>query len=335
MEYFDDSNLAPSITYFYYIVINNGYGSSLPSARAPAILKGKKENFIPPQDLTLERNGNVVTLKFRRVGYDIRGYYVYRANGYTSELHQLPRMLHSTDSLLTYTDTLPISSRSSVFSYAVASVNTSYNISPLSNRVSTSFSGGQMPVPDKLNALQENNTITLIWNDVSGLNSAITGYEIYRITMEQGQKTGEEKLLGRVNFMTNSYKDNLIVPGKNYVYRVRSIASDTTDVSSFSLPYSVYIPADGALPPGEVAAIASAKAITLKWTLPVGNDIQSVLIYRATENGKETLLKTLDAKTESFEDASAKKGTMYYYFVVIKYKNGEESKPTDAVSARI
>lgn len=119
-EYFDDSNLEPSITYFYYIVINNGFGNSLPSARAPAILKGKKENVIPPQDLTLTRNGNVVTLKFRRVGYDVRGYYVYRANGYESQLYQLPRMLHSTDSLLTYTDTLAVSSRSSVYSYAVA-----------------------------------------------------------------------------------------------------------------------------------------------------------------------------------------------------------------------
>ncbi len=334
-EYFDDSNLEPSVTYFYYIVINNGFGNSLPSARAPAILQGKKENVIPPQDLTLTRNGNVVTLKFRRVGYDVRGYYVYRANGYESELYQLPRMLHSTDSLLTYTDTLSISNRSSVYSYTVASVNTSYNISPMSNRVSTSFSGGQMPVPDKLHVFLENNSVTLVWNDVAELNSSITGYEIYRKTVNKVQDSGVERFLGTVNFMTNSYTDKLIIPGENYVYRVRCIASDTTDVSSFSLPYSVYVPAGKALPPGEVSAIASAKAITLKWTLPFVNDIQSVLVYRATENGKESLLKTLDDKTESYEDNTAEKGTMYYYFIVIKYKNGLESKPTDAVSARI
>jgi fibronectin type 3 domain-containing protein len=127
----------------------------------------------------------------------------------------------------------------------------------------------------------------------------------------------------------------LIIPGENYVYRVRCVASDTTDVSSFSLPYSVYVPAGKALPPGEVSAIASAKVVILKWTLPFVDDIQSVLIYRAAENGKESLLKTLDAKSESYEDSTAKKGTVYYYFIVIKYKNGLESKPTDAVSARI
>jgi fibronectin type 3 domain-containing protein len=335
MEYFDDSNLAPSITYFYYIVLNNGFGSSLPSARAPAILEGKKENVIPPQDLTLTRNGNVVTLKFRRVGYDVRGYYVYRASGYESQLYQLPGMLHSTDSLLTYTDTLAVSSRSSVYSYAVASVNTSYNISPMSNRVSTTFSGGQMPVPDNLNVLLENNAVTLVWNDVSDLNSSITAYEIYRKTVNRAQGSGKEQLLGTVNFMTNSYTDKMITPGENYIYRVRCVASDTTDVSSFSLPYSVYVPAGRAMPPGEVSAIASSKVVTLKWTLPVGDDIESVLVYRAAENGKESLLKTLDANSESFEDNTAKKGTMYYYFIVIKYKNGLESKPTDAVSARI
>jgi hypothetical protein len=335
MEYFDDSNLEPSITYFYYIVINNGFGNSLPSARAPAILLGKKENVIPPQDLILTRKGNVVTLKFRRVGYDVRGYYVYRANGYESELNQLPRMLHSTDSLLTYTDTLAVSGRSSVYSYAVASVNTSYNISPISNRVNTIFSGGQMPVPDKLNVLLGNDAVTLVWNDVADLNSSITAYEIYRKTVNKVQDSGVERLLGTVNFTTNSFTDNLILPGENYIYRIRCIASDTTDASSFSLPYSVYVPSGKALPPGEVSAIASAKFITLKWTLPVINDIQSVLVYRAAENGKESLLETLDAKTESYQDNSAKKGTMYYYFIVIKYKNGSASKPTDAVSARI
>jgi hypothetical protein len=334
MEYFDDSNLEPSITYFYYIVINNGFGNSLPSARAPAILQGKKANVIPPQDLTLTRNGNVVTLKFRRVGYDVRGYYAYRANGYESELNQLPRMLHSTDSLLTYTDTLPVSHRSSVYSYAVASVNTSYNISPVSNRVSTFFSGGQMPVPDRVNALLEDNTVTLVWNDVSGLNSSITAYEIHRTTVNT-LGSGDELLLGTVNFMTNSFTDKLIRPGENYVYRVRCIGSDATDASSFSLPYSVHVPSDRALPPGEVSAIASSKAVTLKWTLPFTDDIQSVSVYRAAENGKESLLKTLDAKAERYEDSTVKKGTMYYYFIVIKYKDGLESKPTDAVSARL
>lgn len=334
-EYFDEENQAPSIAYFYYIVLNNGQASGMPSARVPSILEGKRENLIPPQDLSLTRNGNVVNLQFRRAGYDVRGYYVYRADGYTSDLHQLPRMIHSADSLIVYADSLPASNRPSVYSYAVASINTSYNISPVSERVNTVYSGGQLPVPDKLNVMLENEATRLVWINVSEFNSTVNGYEIYRKTINNGNVTGHEELLGTVNFMTNSYIDKTVLPGKNYVYRIRSIGTDANDESSFSLPYSISIPSDGLLSPGEVSAIVSSKKVTLRWTLPVTNDIQSVLIYRAVENEKEMLLKTLDAKAESYDDTSAKKGIMYYYFVVIKYKNGLESKPTDAVSAKI
>ena len=192
-----------------------------------------------------------------------------------------------------------------------------------------------MPVPDRLNAFPEDDAVKLVWSDAAGLNPAITAYEVFRSVAGEGQDAGPGQLLGTVNFMTNSFTDKLVIPGKKYIYRVRCIASDTTDVSSFSMPFSVYVPAAGALPPGEVSAIASTKFITLKWTLPVADDIQSVLVYRAPENGKESLLKTLDGKAERFTDDTAEKGRMYYYFIVIKYKNGLESRPTDAVSARI
>jgi hypothetical protein len=66
-EYFDDLDIQPAVTYYYYIVINNGMGNSLPSARFPVILKGNKQNVIPPQDLSISKKGNVITLKFRRV----------------------------------------------------------------------------------------------------------------------------------------------------------------------------------------------------------------------------------------------------------------------------
>ena len=106
-EYFDSREIQPAVAYYYYISINNGIGQSLPSARVPAILEGNKPNMVAPQDLTISRQGNIVTLKFRKLGYDSKSYYVYRADGYVAPLKQLPRMLISTDSLLTYTDTFP------------------------------------------------------------------------------------------------------------------------------------------------------------------------------------------------------------------------------------
>ena len=333
-EYFDGLNISPAITYFYYIAINNGLGNSNPSARVPAILEGKRPNIIPPQDLTLAKKGNVVTLKFRRVGKDIRGYYAYRGDGYDAPLSQLPRMVLSTDSLVSYTDTLPASVNSSVYSYAVTSINTSYNISPLSNRVNTSYSGGRLPAPSNLDAKYRQGYVNVVWNNAADYNSAIIGYQLYRSVVSEEKET-PEKLIAKVGFIANHFEDKDIVPGRSYIYRVRCITADTADVSSLSLPAGVYIPNDGIMTAGEVSAIAANDKMLLKWTLPLSEEIESVLVYRAEENEKASLMRTLPSTAENLEDTTVKKGVMYYYFIAIRYKNGLESKPTDAVSVKL
>ena len=333
-EYFDEADIDPAVSYFYYIAMNNGMGQSLPSARYPAILEGKRENPVPPQDLTLEKKNNVVTLHFRRVGHDVRGYYVYRADGYDASLEQLPRMLLATDSLLTYNDTLPITTRSAVYSYAVASINTSYNISPLSNRENISYSGGQLPVPSLIDAKYQDKSVNLIWTDAASYNNAIAAYQIARKVTDGAKEIEAEKIIGSSDFMRNYFEDKTVQPGVNYVYRVRCVTNDSTDVSSYSLPFSVYVPSELMMPPGDVSAIASDAKILLRWSLPISDDIAAVRIYRAPENGKETLLTELGANAENFEDKTAKKGVMYYYFIVLKHKNGQETKPSDPVSAK-
>lgn len=333
-EYFDNSDVLPTVTYFYYIVINNGIGNSLPSARVPAILQGNKQNVIPPQDVTLTKKGNVVSLSFHRVGKDVRGYYVYRADGYDAELQQLPQMLLSMDNELTYNDTLPTSVNSSIYSYAVASVNTSYNISPMSKRVNTSYSGGRLPVPSILNGMYSNKKVKLIWNDVSSYNNTISSYQIFRKTILNNKVEKAEEIIANVGFSYNSYEDETVLPGRDYVYTIRCVASDSADVSSFSLAYSIFIPKDEIMVVGDISAVSAENKVLLRWTLPLVENIESVQIYRAAENEKEALIKILSSTTENFEDTTVQKGIMYYYFIVLKYKNGLESKPTDAVSAK-
>lgn len=334
MSYFDQSNILPAITYFYYLTINNGIGNSLPSARVPAILEGKRKNVVPPQDIKATRTGNLVTLTFRRVGADIRGYYIYRGDGYVAPVSQLPRMLLSTDSLLSYNDTLPLSVNSSVYSYAVASINTSYNISPMSSRASVSFSGGRLPAPYKVNARIQDNSVVVNWNDVAELNPAITGYELHRSTLYNDKLEEPDRLLATIGVMDNSFIDRSVVAGRSYTYRVKSIGADSLDSSGMSLPSSILYQGERLLPPGNVTAIPADKKIILKWSLPVDDEVSSVQIYRATENSQPLLIKEAEKKAEIFEDTSAEKGIQYYYFIVLKYSKGRTSVPTDAVSAK-
>ena len=333
-EYFDGVNLLPSVAYYYYIVINNGYGNSLPSARTPAILMGTKKNIIPPQNVTLTKKGSVVTLKFQRVDRDTRGYYVYRADGYVAPLQQLSRMILSTDSVVTYNDTLPLSVNSSVYSYAVASVNTSFNISPFSNRVNVAFGGGQLPVPENVTALLRNKTVFVTWSDASRYNSSISSYRVFRTTKMNDRVTEPERVISTMSFTSNSFTDAQVADGKYYIYHVQSIGSDSSEVSSLSLPGSVMYPEQIPLQPGQVSAIAADAKIVLQWTLPKDENLAKIKIYRAVVNQQAELLKEISLPSVTYEDTSAKKGTHYFYYLVTVGKNGKESRPTDAVSAK-
>ena len=333
-EYFDNQNINPAKSYFYYVAFNNGYGSSLPSARVPAILEGKNPNLYPPQNLNISRKGNVVTLSFRRLGRDVRGYYAYRGDGYTAPLTQLPRILLSTDSSLTYNDTLPISMNMEVYSYAVASINTSYNISPMSNRVSVSFSGGRLPVPDKVSVIDNKKSVIITWSDAARLHSGVLGYRIFRKSKLNNKEESSDQLIGTTDFLNNSFTDTLLLPGRYYAYRVQCFGEDSLDVGSISQPAGILYQGESLLQPGNVTAIPSDKKIILKWTMPLDENLIATQIYRAIEGGEPVLLKETDIQTEIYEDTSAVSGTLYFYFIVLKYRNNLSSKPTDAVGAK-
>jgi len=333
-EYFDDNKITPATAYYYYILINTGYGNSLPSARVPVILKGNKKNLFPPQNLTISRKGRIVTLKFQRIGREIHGYYIYRANGYVAELSQLPEMLLSKDSLLTYSDTLPMTAEPAVYSYAVASVNTSYNISPLTERVSVQYSGGMLPVPSKVNVMLLGKSAFITWNNVSEQNAAVSAYYIFRSQGDENNKSVNLKRIAVNSYDQNNFTDTTIVEGKHYRYSVQCIGTDSTEVGSISSAAGIDIPEIWPLQPGSVSAFGSDKKIVIKWDIPNDNSVTGFRIYRALANKEATLLKQISADVNQYEDADVSTGQFYFYYIKSINKQGKESKPTDEVSAK-
>ena len=249
-------------------------------------------------------------------------------------MEQLPRMLLSDSAELTYNDTLPSTMNAAVYSYAVASVNSSYNISPKSKRANVTYSGGRLPVPNDVNAMMSNNAVLLTWSDAAKTHSGVTGYRIFRKAEYNNQIETPEQVIAETGFSNNSLIDSLVIPARYYTYRVQCMGEDTADTGSLSQQAGILYKGDRLLQPGNVTAIPSDKKIILKWTLPVADNLLSALIYRSVENGEPILLKETDAKTEFFEDTTAASGTMYYYFIVLKYKHNLTSTPTDAVGAK-
>jgi len=343
-SFFDDIDINPGETYFYYVTVNNGYGNNVPSARTPAVLEGTRENFLPPQDVIIELEDNVVRLMFGSIKRDTRGYQIYRAEGYTGELFQIAAISVSAEDaiataegskLMIFCDTLQLSGKPKTFSYAVADINSSYNISPLSERVSIQFSGGMLPAPMIREAMFRDNSIIVVWEDVTQLNAFVTGYNVWRSALNKEGVTIEEfKLIATTDYFENLYIDTELTPGTHYRYVLESIGING-ETSGKSIHAGVLVPSQRPLPPGQISAIASDNRILLRWDNPIDPTLKNIRIYRATSDGKSTLLKELPANQSSFEDKTVKKDILYLYYIVTVNNRGEESKTDDPVSAKM
>lgn len=340
-SFFDDINIDPGEAYFYYMTVNNGYGVNVPSARTPVILEGNKENIFPPQDLEASLHDNVVQLLFRNMERDTRGYQIFRGEGYTGQLSHIATISVSASennpdysSMVVFCDTLELSGTPKTYSYAVADVNSSYKVSPLSERVTIQFSGGLLPAP-MINEIQfRDNGIFIVWNDVSKQNAYINGYNVFRTTVDNSGAEEEYKLVATLPHIENFYVDTMIVPGKHYRYMLETLGINE-EKSGQSLPAGVTVPAQRLLPPGQVSAIAGSDRIVLRWDNPIDPNNKNIRIYRAELNVKAILLKELPADQNNFEDRTAKKGIQYFYYVVTVNNRGEESEADEAVSAKI
>ena len=338
-SFFDEVNLDYGEAYFYYMTVNNGYGASLPSARTPVILEGSRENFMPPQNVVATIAGNVVKLTFESVDPYTRGYQIYRGEGFTGAL-SLIASISTRDQAVVFTDTLALSINPQTYSYAVADVNSSYKISPLSERTSIQFSGGMLRAPSITEVQLRGNEILVVWDDMTRKNAYIAAYNVYRSTVnlppspsERGGESDPE-IIATLPYNVNSYTDTQLIPGTHYRYALESIDLNG-ETSGQGLHAGITVPAQPPLPPGRVTAIAADNRILLRWDNPFDQSIQSIRIYRATLNTPATLLKELPAEQTAFEDQTAKPSEQYFYFVVTVNSRGEESRADEPVSARI
>jgi len=339
-SYFDYFGINYGEAYFYYMVVNNGFGGNVPTAPTPVALEGSKKNFLPPQDFQAELHGNVVHLTFASVDSDTWGYRIFRGEGYTGELTQIASLSVSHQlsadanrSVALFTDTLTLSHTPQTYSYAVADVNSSYNVSPLSERVTVQYSGGMMPAPSNVEALLRNDRILVVWNDMAKIHPYISGYNLWRSTMS-GETEAEAQLIATLTYEQNNYTDTLVTPATHYRYSVESIGING-ESSGRSLHAGITVPRQLPLPPGQVSALVADNRILLRWDNSLDPSVQSIRVYRAAANAQATLLKELPANLNTFEDKTAKKGEQYYYYVVTVNGRGEESRADEPVSARL
>lgn len=329
-----DEGVNPAESYFYFVIMNNGYGQSVPGVRVPVILEGAKYNILPPQNVVAELQGNLAQLSFSSIERDIRSYQIFRGEGYTGGM-TLVATIDAADSVTVFVDTLELSATPQIYSYAVADVNSSNSVSPLSERVSIQYNGGMLPVPSSVDARLRDDGIFIVWDDMSQQNAFVTGYNLWRSTVDNDGAVEEEpQLVATLMYDQNGYTDSQITPGKHYRYVLESFDYNG-EKSSQSQHVGVAVPMRLPLAPGQVTAIAATDRILLRWDVPDDPNIQNIRVYRATSGVQPVLLAERPADSETHEDQTAQKGEQYYYYVVTVNDRGQESKPDEPVSARL
>ena len=332
--YFDE-NVDPADPYYYIVAVNNGYGVGPPSIRTPVILEGTEPNIFPPQNVEATISGNLVQLTFNNIESDTREYQIYRGEGYTGELRHIAT-LTTRDSLVVFTDTLARSINPQTWSYAVADVNTSNNVSPVSERVTIQYGGGMLSVPSITEVQLRGNEIFVVWDNMSQQNAFIAGYNVYRsaVSLPEGGGESEPQIYATLSYDVNHFIDTLLIPGTHYRYAIESVDLNG-ETSGMSMYAGIIVPAQPPLPPGQITAIATDNSILLRWDNPFDPSIKAIRIYRATLNTPAVFLKELPENQTTFEDETAKQGEQYFYYVVTVNGRGEESRADEPVSGRV
>ncbi len=115
------------------------------------------------------------------------------------------------------------------------------------------------------------------------------------------------KNLGSFDAQTLSFKDTSVSSGKTYTYKVVSSNGEfnSAEAVSSSLKYL-------AVP--EISSVATASTgITVKWKKVSG--VSGYYIYRKTEDGEFSRIKTALSTATSYTDTGAKKGVIYVYTI--------------------
>jgi len=211
---FIDSLPAISQTTYGYVVyaIDGSNNRSRPSG----MVKARLPDQVPPLSpimTGLEKVGNAVLIRWtRRSEPDLAGYRIYRSlNG--------PQDLAGQDISFTnsYTDTLEGSGR---YYYAVTSLDSAGNESPLSAWLSLDYDEYEMPFPPSSGEVrQEKGALLVDWAPVDRKGTA--GYLVTREDPATGKKTD----IAQVKEGASSFLDRFADPARSYVYHIRTYDS--------------------------------------------------------------------------------------------------------------
>lgn len=327
---FTDVAAEPMRKYFYYFVMEGFFNEvSPPGVR----VFGIAENKIPPFRPIISSSQAVINgarVEIKVFNPDIRAVRIYRRLRGAEEFSPVAVVPVKDGVQTVYTDTSMYFSGYTLLSYTALAENTSHALSEFSDTVSVFPISETKPYsPVNVSAAYENGSVNLIWDDMSRTNPEITGYRVYRKVIDAASVKQKDFTLLSDRFLqpeVNYFTDTVVVTGNTYEYLVRSV--DFKGAESLEGTGAV-ITLQKATPvaPSAMKLYAQTDGIMIEWEEPDQEDIKSYRVYRYERGGKPTLVTTVSRGTERFNDITARKGKLYFYYLTSVHQNGNESVP--------
>ncbi len=301
--------------WFYFIIINDFFGSKTQSVRIPAFATFSEKPF-QPQNIHGTFSNDSVKIDWKNTGENIIGYRVYRSREGNPFL-LVSDMNENISENAVFIDTSEVVKKSVLLKYYICNVSDGFVESTPSDTLSFYILAHEQvlapQIPDFIT--DENGNIKLLWMPTSA--KTVRGYNIYLTAPENEPVKLNDSLLTE-----NSYTDTVFrSPGK-YIYEVESVGYNNK-VSENKAATTVY------RYPLQVHVILDIKkqsgGFAISWKRPLNNHIKTITLEKQTEDGKISKLKTVANTSDiTVTDKDLKNDNTYLYKLSATLDSGDK-----------
>lgn len=263
----------------------------------------------------------VVTLNWIEPGDDdLRGYRVFKSNSLDEEFVEVTEYYAETS---IFYDTIGLNNLSSAIYYKVRAVDMNYNNGPITPPLKLMKPDTIPPVPPVFQKYEvKEEGIYLKW-----ANSP--SKDVKKVALVR-QLEGFYDTILFINQQTE-FVDTSCLLGRRYTYSFVAFDESNNSAASKGLFVSYEIGYRPAPKGFTGAADREKKAIQLHWNV-ILDDIYSIQIYRAKNDGKFRLYKTLRENVNEYVDHDLSINNIYKYKIKVMYKSGHSSKMSTEIT---
>jgi hypothetical protein len=333
----DDSTYVDPITdvmesYFYYFEMDDiAQKDPVITSKATTV----SEYVWPaqvPDSVNAVAEGPAIRVSWKRAGFQDRGFYVLRAEGYGEPDQLVSPFIHAYDSVAHYDwlDTSSLLKGDEYYTYSVISESIGYDKSAQAEPVSVR---PEVPVyiaaPQDLKLTRETDTTFLLrWQDLSGEESNNHfGYQVFQ--KDRKAEGGYRGITPEpLTFETNYYVLNRISPSDTFIVRAYNIFGNA---SVNSEEVALHDPFFFKFGPEYVMGQNEEKGVLLKWNRPLRTDVTQYRIHRISDDGTKSEIAKVPVTETSYLDTKVKAGATYYYFITADARGGLSSEASETL----